>query len=61
LRDGEGAATRKPAPKRAEKLDGFKDYIVAQLNAAAPDWIGSASGTGMNPRTNCFTRVSPPW
>ena len=39
LRGGESAAKRKPAPKRAEKLDPFKDYIVARLKAAAPDRI----------------------
>jgi transposase len=36
LREGDAAATRKPAP-----TDGFKDYIVARLNAAAPDRIPS--------------------
>jgi hypothetical protein len=41
LREGDAAATRKPAPKRTAKLDGFKDYIVARLNAAAPDRIPS--------------------
>lgn len=39
LRGGEAAAKRKPAPKRAEKLDPFKDYIVARMKAAAPDRI----------------------
>jgi transposase len=39
LREGEAAATRKAAPKRAEKLDPFKDYIVDRLKAAAPDRI----------------------
>ena len=39
LRDGEAAATRRPAPKRAEKLDAFKGYIVERLKAAAPDPI----------------------
>lgn len=39
LRAGEAAATRKAAPKRAEKLDAFKDYIVERLKAAAPDRI----------------------
>src|SRR5438045_6081063 len=42
LREGEAAETRRPGPKRAEKLDGFKDYIVARMNAAAPDRIPSA-------------------
>jgi transposase len=41
LRGGEAAAKRKPAPKRAEKLDPFKDYIVARMKAAAPDRIPS--------------------
>ena len=39
LREGEAAATRKSAPKRAEKLDPFKDYIVERMRAAAPDRI----------------------
>ena len=30
LRGGEEAERRKPAAKRAEKLDDFKDYIVAR-------------------------------
>jgi transposase len=30
---------RKPAPKRAEKLDPFKAYIVDRVKAAAPDRI----------------------
>ena len=30
---------RKPAPKRVEKLDPFKAYIVDRVNAAAPDLI----------------------
>lgn len=38
LRDGE-AATRKSAPKRAEKLDPFKSYIIERMAAAAPDVI----------------------
>jgi transposase len=42
LRAGEAAAARRPGPKRAEKLDGFKDYIVARLHAAAPDRIPAA-------------------
>lgn len=41
LREGEAAAVRKPAPKRAEKLDPFKTYIVERLKAAAPDRIPS--------------------
>ena len=39
LRGGEAAATRKPAPKRVEKLDAFKDYIAGRMAAAAPDRI----------------------
>lgn len=39
LRGGEAAATRKPAPRRPEKLDPFKDYIIERLKAAAPDRI----------------------
>ncbi len=39
LREGRAAALRKPAPKRAEKLDPFKEYIVARMKAAAPDRI----------------------
>jgi transposase len=42
LRGGEEAARRKAAPKRAEKLDPFKDYIVERLKAAAPDRIPAA-------------------
>ena len=42
LRGGEEAATRRAAPKRAEKLDPFKAYIVARLEAAAPDRIPAA-------------------
>ena len=42
LRGGEAAGARKPAPKRAEKLDAFKDYIVGRLKAAAPDRIPAA-------------------
>ncbi len=42
LRGGETAAVRKLAPKRAEKLDPFKDYIVARMKAAAPDRIPAA-------------------
>jgi transposase len=36
------AATRKARPKRAEKLDPFKPYIVGRLEAAAPDRIPAA-------------------
>ena len=39
LRGGEEAAVRKPAAKRVEKLDRFKEYIVDRLKAAAPDMI----------------------
>jgi transposase len=39
LRGGDAAATRKPAPKRAGKLDPFKAYIVERMKAAAPDRI----------------------
>lgn len=39
LRGGELAGKRKAGPKRAEKLDPFKDYIVARVKAAAPDRI----------------------
>jgi transposase len=39
LRGGEAAAQRKSPPKRAEKLDPFKDYIVARMKAAAQDRI----------------------
>ena len=39
VRGGEAAATRKPAPKRVEKLDAFKDYIAGRMAAAAPDRI----------------------
>src|ERR1700751_3762617 len=39
LREGEATAVRKPAPKRAEKLDPFKAYIVDRVKAAAPDRI----------------------
>lgn len=43
LREGEAAGARKPGPKRAEKLDAFKDYIVGRLKAAAPDRIPAGS------------------
>lgn len=39
LRGGDGVRVRKAAPKRSEKLDPFKDYIVARMTAAAPDRI----------------------
>jgi len=39
LREGDAAAVRKSSGKRREKLDGFKDYIIARLRAAAPDRI----------------------
>ena len=39
LREGEAAAVRRPAPKRAEKLDSFKTYIIDRVKAAAPDRI----------------------
>jgi transposase len=39
LRGGEEALTRKVAPKRPEKLDPFKSYIVERLKAALPDRI----------------------
>jgi transposase len=39
LRGGEEAGIRKPPPKRVEKLDPFKGYIVDRLKAAAPDLI----------------------
>lgn len=42
LREGEAAATRKQGPKRPEKLDAHKDYIVQRMKAAAPDVIPAA-------------------
>jgi transposase len=39
LRGGDRAATRKPAPKRPEKLDPYKTYIIDRMAAAAPDAI----------------------
>src|SRR5215831_14187514 len=39
LREGDAAAVRKSRGKRREKLDSFKDYIIARLRAAAPDRI----------------------
>ena len=42
LRGGEIAERRKPAGKRAEKLDDFKDYIVARMRAASSERIPAA-------------------
>jgi len=39
VRGGEAACTRKQAPKRVEKLDPFKPYIIDRLAAAMPDRI----------------------
>ena len=39
LRNGEAAATRQPAPKRPEKLDPYKKYIIERMAAAAADVI----------------------
>ena len=39
LRGGEAATTRKSAPKRVEKLDTYKEYIIDRMAAAAPDVI----------------------
>src|SRR6185437_16046613 len=39
LRGGEQAVVRQASPKRAEKLDPFKGYVVDRLKAAAPDLI----------------------
>ena len=39
LRGGDAVAKRKTAPKRAEKLDPFKAYIVGRMKAALPDRI----------------------
>ena len=39
LRGGDAAATRKPGPKRPEKLDPYKKYIIDRMAAAAPDAI----------------------
>ena len=41
LRGGE-AERRKPTTRRAEKLDKFKDYIVARMRAASPARIPAA-------------------
>jgi len=37
LRGGEAAAARKPAAKRREKLDPFKDYIVDTSKNPSPN------------------------
>jgi transposase len=42
LRGGEAATERRPGPKRAEKLDDFKSYLIGRLRAAAPDRIPAA-------------------
>ena len=42
LRGGDSAATRKSAPKRIEKLDPYKQYIIDRMAAAAPDVIPAA-------------------
>jgi transposase len=42
LRGGETAERRKAAAKRREKLDSFKDYIVARMSAASPARIPAA-------------------
>jgi len=42
LRGGEIVERRKPAGKRAEKLDDFKDYIVARMRAASSERIPTA-------------------
>jgi transposase len=39
LRGGDEVAKRKAGPKRAEKLDAFKTYIVDRMKAAQPDRI----------------------
>ena len=39
LRGGDAAATRQPAPKRPEKLDPYKKYIIERMAAANPDMI----------------------
>lgn len=41
LRGGEATTTRKPTPKRVEKLDPYKRYIIDRM-AAAPDVIPAA-------------------
>jgi len=42
LRGGDEAATRKRPPKRPEKLDPYKGYIIERMAAAAPDVIPAA-------------------
>src|SRR6201995_6025946 len=42
LRGGEATGARKPARKRTEKLDIFKDYIAARMRAASPERIPAA-------------------
>ena len=39
LRGGDEVAKRNPGPKRAEKLDPFKTYIVDRMKAALPERI----------------------
>lgn len=39
LRGGDAAATRKPGPRRPEKLDPYKHYIIERMAAASPDVI----------------------
>ena len=39
VRGGDAAAKRKPGPKRSEKLDPYKKYIIERMIAAAPDVI----------------------
>jgi len=39
LRGGDEVSKRKPRPKRPEKLDPFKTYIVDRMKAALPDRI----------------------
>ena len=39
VRGGDAAAKRKPGPKRSEKLDPYKKYIIARMVAASPDVI----------------------
>jgi len=39
LRGGNETATRKPAPRRPQKLDPCKDYITERMAAAAPNVI----------------------
>jgi transposase len=42
LRGGAAAEQRQATAKRAEKLDGFKDYIVARMYVASPARIPAA-------------------